>query len=245
MATVPTAPQRRRGGARKKPSAPSAAPAAINRREQAYVQLRADIINGRLAPGDPLTEMDLATAVGVSRTPIREALQRLAVEGLVTWVPGRGAFVSALSVPDIVELLQLREALESFAARLAARSEGHRGIAKFLDEFETSRSRVNAGDSASYNRLTEAFDRAVVQLAANGRVGSALEEVWAQSTRVRRLAYRNIARIRDSIDEHQRIVRAIAAGQEEEAAAAVADHIRRSLQNVIESLASGSIARPR
>src|SRR5689334_16840640 len=93
-----------------------------NRRELAYAQLKADILDGTLRPGDPLGEVDLATRIGVSRTPVREALQRLAMEGLVTWVPGRGAFVSGLSVPDIVELFQLREALESHSARLAAAS---------------------------------------------------------------------------------------------------------------------------
>ncbi len=234
-----------KGSSRRAAAADSVRPTASNRREHAYGQLKADIVEGRLAPGAPLTEIDLATRLGVSRTPVREALQRLAVEGLVSWVPGRGASVSALSVPDIVELFQLREALESYTARLAARSEGHPAIGRFLGPLEESRSLVSTGNIASTNRLTsltDDFDRAVCELAGNRRLRTTLDDVWAQSVRIRRLAYRKVSRVLESIDEHMRIVRAIEAGQEDAAAAAAADHIRRSLLNVIESLASGSLA---
>lgn len=210
-----------------------------NRREQAYLRLKGDIVEGRLRPGEPLGELEVAARLGVSRTPVREALQRLAVEGLVNWVPGRGAFVSSLSVPDIVELFQLREALESYTARLAARAPGHASLVDFDDQFEHARTIVKSGgDIGQYNRLTEEFDRAVVELAANRRVRLALEDVWAHASRVRRLSNRNLNRTLRSIDEHQKIARAIYNGHEDQAAIAAAEHIRNSLQNIIESLAS-------
>jgi DNA-binding GntR family transcriptional regulator len=97
---------------------------------------------------------------------------------------------------------------------------------------------------SNYNQGCESLDRAVADLASNKRLRSALEDVWTHLARVRRIAYRNPARLAETIDEHARIVRAIGSGQEDEAAAAVANHIRRSLQNVIESLAQGSSLNP-
>ena len=210
-----------------------------NRRELAYAQLKADILDGTLRPGDPLGEVDLATRIGVSRTPVREALQRLAMEGLVTWVPGRGAFVSGLSVPDIVELFQLREALESHSARLAAASPARATMTEYLGRFADSRTYV-ADDTMRYFELTAAFDSAVADLAANGRIRIALDEVWAQAARIRRMSNRNMSRIVESIGEHEAIARAIAAGDGNAAAAAAGLHISNSLRNVIESLATQS-----
>jgi DNA-binding GntR family transcriptional regulator len=81
--------------------------------------LRSRIIANELTFGTKLTEDSLAKELGVSRTPIREAFSRLAQEGLVTVSPGRGAFVATLSFADMVHLLEIREALEGMAARLA------------------------------------------------------------------------------------------------------------------------------
>lgn len=223
------------------PNGPRPGRAIENRREIAYRQLKTEIVDGRMRPGEPLAEVELSDRIGVSRTPIREALQRLAMEGLVTWVPGRGAFVSAVSVPEIVELFQLREALETHAARLAARSPRHASLAVFLERLESARDTLATGDARMYNELTAALDKAVVDLAGNKRIATALAEIWTQVLRVRRIAYSNMTRIVDSVDEHARIVGAVSAGDEEAAAAAAAQHIRRSLENVIESFARGSL----
>lgn len=216
---------------------------SMNRRERVYAQLRMDIVEGRLSPGDPLAEVEAAVRLGVSRTPVREALQRLAAEGLVTWIQGRGAFVSGLSIPDVVELFQVREALESYAARLAARSEGHREITPFIERFEASRSLVVEGDLDGYYRLIGEFDQMVLQLAGNGRLRTAVEDVWTHALRVRRLANRNADRLLATVDEHQEIARTIATGDEELASRATARHIRASLQNVVQSLANGATIR--
>ncbi len=231
-----------RSAARSGLNGPRRARVRENRRELAYRQLKTEIVDGRMRPGEPLAEVDLSERIGVSRTPIREALQRLAIEGLVTWVPGRGAFVSAVSVPEIVELFQIREALETHAARLAARSPRHATLAVFLERLETARQALAAGDVQKYNELTSALDDAVIDLAGNKRIATALTEIWTQVLRVRRIAYRNMTRIVDSVDEHARIVKAVSAGDEDAAAAAASQHIRRSLQNVIESFAQGSLA---
>ncbi|HWO30095.1 MAG TPA: GntR family transcriptional regulator, partial [Candidatus Acidoferrum sp.] len=87
---------------------------------RAYARIRDRIMEGELLPDEPLSEYQLAEQLKLSRTPVREALKRLEHEGLVRFVFNRGAFVEGLSVHDIVEIYQVREQLEGFAARLAA-----------------------------------------------------------------------------------------------------------------------------
>ena len=85
----------------------------------AYDSLRADILAGDLAPGTPISEAERAESLGISRTPVREAMQQLAQEGLIEVFPKRGTFVARLSARDVRESFELREAVETFAARLA------------------------------------------------------------------------------------------------------------------------------
>src|ERR1700733_11927879 len=96
--------------------------------ETAYQRLRDEIIQWKLEPGTPLGEVETSLRLGVSRTPLREALSRLIAEGFVRTGPGRTAVVTSLSRRDIVELFELREALETQAARLAARGPGGAGF---------------------------------------------------------------------------------------------------------------------
>lgn len=87
---------------------------------RAYEVIKRKIVNGEITPGTKLQEDRLAEELGISRTPIREALSRLAQEGLVEIIPRRGTYVVEFSLFDIVHLLEIREALEGMAARLAA-----------------------------------------------------------------------------------------------------------------------------
>ena len=86
-----------------------------------------------LEPGTPLSEVDLSKRLGSSRTPVRESLHQLSREGLVRLVPGRGAFVAEISMRDIIELFQMREALETHAARLAAQAPNRNDLLLLAD----------------------------------------------------------------------------------------------------------------
>src|ERR1700686_5658444 len=96
------------------------APSPKTRHVNTYEEIRKWILDGDLVPNQPLSEYRLGTELKVSRTPVREALRRLEHEGLVWFAMNRGAFVKGLSVADIVEVYQVREQLEGFAARVAA-----------------------------------------------------------------------------------------------------------------------------
>lgn len=207
-----------------------------------YSALRKEIRDWVLPPGTPLGEVEVSRRLNVSRTPVREAIQRLSREGLVVLVAGRGAFVSSISLPDILDLFQMREALEPQAARLAARSPSRARIADLRAGFEGARHDIDTGDLGEYYKLTSDFDEIVASLAGNGRLHAALSEVWLQIDRARRLSAVNPARLSASVGEHLAILDAIVAGDEEAAAAAARYHVQQSLQNVVQSAASGRIA---
>ncbi len=210
----------------------------------AYEKLRAMVLDLELPPGTPLAETELSAKLGVSRTPIREALGRLAREGLVRQYPGRGAFVSEISVPDIVELYQMREALESHAARLAAESVDDNARAELdqiIEELDNERERLAAGEEASYYAVMAKMDAAIVRMARNARLAAALAEVWAQIRRARKVAAKVPMRLADTVDEHVAIVKAIRDGDPDRAAEETRRHVRRSLAAVTRSLVDGHV----
>lgn len=216
------------------------APRGTSVGDHAYQTLRRMVLELELPPGAPLAETEMSERLGVSRTPIREALGRLAREGLVRQHPGRGAFVSEISVPDLVELYQMREALESYAARLAARTvddEGRVTLTQLAEEFEGEREALERGETESYYHLTARLDEAIVAIAGNRRLAGALGEIWAQITRARRLASKSPTRLLASVDEHVCLITAIRDGDGERAASEIRRHVQRSLANITASLA--------
>ncbi|WP_239477313.1 GntR family transcriptional regulator [Streptomyces sp. CS147] len=212
---------------------------AMNQSARAYARLRGEIIGGELAPGAHLHEVQVAERLSVSRTPLRQALQRLDREGLVKVVPGRGAFVSELSLSDVRHLFQLREALETHAARLCARSARCREFRSLQEEFGHQYTVLADGAGATrlddYYELTERLDRQIDEVVANPYLTAAMEPIRDQLRRLRRIARRSPERVLLSATEHATVCRAIADGDEDAAAAATALHIGNSLRHILEA----------
>lgn len=211
-----------------------------------YRQLRDDILDWRLQPGDSLTEVEVAARLNVSRTPVREALQWLAREDLVRHSSGRGAVVADVSLDDVVSLFQMREALETYAARLAARSTRRAQFEDLRVEFERAGNRIDASpeDVSWYFELIDSMDDAINQVAGNSRLERALTETRNHIRRLRRLAQLNPTRLRSTAAEHRSICEAVAAGDETLAAQSTAVHIHNSLQNVLRELAQHALGSP-
>ncbi|WP_287928524.1 GntR family transcriptional regulator [Arthrobacter sp.] len=205
--------------------------------EKAYATLRADIVDWRLPPGTVLAEVELSARLGVSRTPVREALARLSAEGLAEPQSGRGTVVSGISLDRVAELFELRSALECRAAELAAR---HRESEVFL---ELHRQLGNAGrlitdaDPArhDYYRLAGDLDVAIDAAAGNHYLAQALKGLRVHLVRVRRLSKDNPARLRDAAREHADIALAIANGNAAVASAATTVHLDNSLRHLLQS----------
>jgi DNA-binding GntR family transcriptional regulator len=204
--------------------------------EKAYSQLRGEILTWKLLPGTPLSEIELAERLGVSRTPLRAALARLALEGLVDTSRGRTGLVSDVSAETITELFELREALETQAARLVARRGASADFARLADRFgDAPRLLADDGIDAYYDLVAE-FDRALDEALGNAVFRGALDGVRLHLARARRMATDNPERLVRSAEEHRLICSAIRDGDAALAASATTVHLQASLTTILATL---------
>jgi DNA-binding GntR family transcriptional regulator len=214
--------------------------------DRAYSLLREEILDGVLPAGTVLAEVEQSTRLGVSRTPLREALSRLAADGLVSTHSGRGVVVTDVSIDRVSELFEVREALEEQAARLAAR---RRDVAVFEGlqaEFRQAHSLLDTGESGlrEYYALVARLDAAIDDAVENPFLVSTLASVRTHIARIRRLSHDNPERLREAAKEHLTIVDAIVDGSESLAAHATQLHLYRSLKNIIGSIEPMSTPSP-
>jgi len=191
--------------------------------------LRRAIVEGALTPGERLVEADLTVRLDASRPTVRSALQQLAAAGLVVLEPHRGASVRRLTRGEVAELYEIREALEGFAAALAARNIERPGNrAAFRRALAHSLAFRRARDVPGYVRDNQEFHRLIVRLAGNSQLVTQVERL---ATPIMRFQFRRLIEpdgIVRSIDEHERIGRAILAGDSARAERAAREHIRNS-----------------
>jgi len=191
-----------------------------------YEELKSAIVDLRLAPGDPLREATLAEQLGVSKTPIREALTRLEQEGLVETTSFKGAVVSGYSRQDLIEIYELRELLENAAARAAAESMPDADRDRLRRICQESRQLTKGGDAAGLAALISAFDDVLFDQVNNSRIRALIENLRAHLTRIGHLTAEIPGRIGASVDEHEKILEAIAARDPDLAERQMSQHIR-------------------
>ncbi|GAB3596099.1 GntR family transcriptional regulator [Microbacterium tumbae] len=206
--------------------------------DRAYAILLEEIQGGVLAPGTVLAEVEQAARLGVSRTPLREALQLLAADGLVVQQSPRVTVVSDVDADDIRALFEIRRALEESAARLAAGRGDTALFAALAAEFAEVDLSVRGGRDA-YDALIARFDRAIDDAVANDYIASALRTVRTHLVRVRRMARDRPERLAASVAEHRLIAEALAEGDGDLAAHATHVHLRNALTGILESLEGG------
>jgi DNA-binding GntR family transcriptional regulator len=193
-----------------------------------------DILEWRLPPGTVLAEVEQSERLGVSRTPLREALGRLAAEGLTAPHSGRGVVVTELSLDHADELFELREALECKAASLAARRGNPLVFSRLQKEFSSAAVLVNGDEAAkgNYYSLVQRLDDAIDQSMDNSYLLQSLKSLRVHLVRIRRLAKDNPERLLASAMEHANIAGAIAAGDAQLAAACTTVHLNQSLNHL-------------
>lgn len=205
-----------------------------------YEEIREAIIDLRLQPGEALREAAIAEQLGVSKTPVREALGRLEQEGLVETTSFKGAVVSGYSREDLIEIYELRELLEGAAARAAA--EG--ATAETLDRLDamvtTSRELRAAGDFEALADLLGEFDEVVYAQVANSRIAALIENLRAHLSRIGKLTETIPGRVEASVEEHTGIVEAIAARDPDGAERLIRAHIRSVLSDQLQAMPSGA-----
>ncbi|MGN2639268.1 GntR family transcriptional regulator [Nocardia takedensis] len=197
------------------------APASL--RDHAYQTLKRRIIEVELRPGARLVERDLAAELAVSRIPLREALRMLATEGLVLLVPSKGALVATFSPADVRDLFDIREVLESLAARLAAERATPETLAPLGDRMAEARAATEAGDLPRIAAANAAFHAEIIAMAGNPLLSTVMGPLAARTEWLFRLTAS-----RDPVEqcsEHEELYEHIAAGAGDAAAVSAFTHI--------------------
>ena len=203
--------------------------------DRAYRTLLDEIQTGVLAPGAVLGEVEQAARLGVSRTPLREAIRRLAADGLVAQQSPRVTVVTDVDAGDIRDLFEIRRALEESAARLAAARGDAALFAELAEEFAAVQVDA-ASDRDAYYALIARFDRAIDDAVDNAYLTNALRTVRTHLVRVRRMARDKPTRLAESVREHGVIATALAARDGDLAAHATHVHLHNALRNILDSL---------
>ena len=204
-------------------------------REKAYSHIRRAILDGKLAPGQPLSVQDLAAELRISRTPVREALAVLHAEELVEVFPSRGTFVARSSIEDMRHLFELRQALEGMAARLAARRRTRADLDRLyaLADYPT---RTHCDEPVESAAAGARFHMAIAEAARNPRISRALEEIAEQTIRLLLIGHRIPGRPDTASEEHRQVVEALDEGNEELAEKRMRTHLRISLENALKTV---------
>ncbi|MGB4135912.1 MAG: GntR family transcriptional regulator [Microbacterium sp.] len=211
--------------------------------DRAYAVLLEEIQSGALAAGAVLGEVEQADRLGVSRTPLREALRRLAADGLVVQQSPRVTVVADLDTADIRALFEIRRALEETSARLAAERGDASVFAALASEFAAVDLSRAAGRDAYY-ALIARLDAAIDAAVSNDYLTSALRTVRTHLVRVRRMARDKPERLAESASEHRTIARALAERSGDLAAHATHVHLHNALTSILESLQAESEGTP-
>lgn len=210
--------------------------------DRVYRMVKADIEEGRFVSGQSLSEMMLGERTGASRTPVREAIRRLAAEGLVDLAPRRAPSVARISLRSVRALFDFRRMLEPAAVRqLAARTRDLPEISGVFGPlragFEALAADREAVDFADRFRFATAdFDSELVRLTPNEYLARAIADLRPQSARLRAIAHEDQPRLGQSLAEHAEMCAAIVEGDGDRAAAGCATHLFHVEQAVLRSL---------
>jgi len=205
--------------------------------DKVEAQVRDQIVQGERSIGSRLNEVEIASDLGVSRGPVREALQRLAHNGLVTLESHRGAFVRRLDCNEVRELFEVRIALECEAAELAAVRINRRGLTDLAQLQEHSVSEVRNGPRPGVFDTLDLHD-VIVRYAANARLEQAVTQVNIELRLARSRSGATRHRAQEAVDEHREVITCLTSRDPEGARMAMRLHLAASLQNTMQMLQS-------
>ena len=188
-------------------------------------ELKADIVSMRRRPGEAVSEKEIAAAYGVSRTPVREALLRLADDHLIDIVPQSGTFVSRIPLAALPEAILVRKSLEQLTAGLAAARATRDDVARLQETLDAQRRAATEANRDRFHDADEAFHAGIAAAAGYPGIWTLIQQVKLQVDRYRRLTLPVPGRMAQVVKEHKPILAAIAAHDSVRAAAAMAHHL--------------------
>ena len=200
--------------------------------KEVFSLLYEKIIQGEWLPGRRLSENEVAQSLGVSRTPVREALIRLGQVGLVSAYPQVGTVVSPIRLSEVYDNQFLRETIECRTVSVAAERCADKAAADLRELIERQLKCCIPGREAEFFALDDAMHRYLIELAGRPAIWRVLRDAKAQLDRVRHLSLHDVAWIRRNIAEHQEIVRQVIERNGDDAAAAMRKHLSNVFQTI-------------
>ncbi len=201
-------------------------------RVQVYAVLRDAIVRGELEPGQQLSENSLAERIGVSRTPIREAIGRLREDRLVETVPQLGTFVARINATAISDAQFIRESLECAAIRISAQVAKEADVVELEENLHQQERARESGDRDTFYLLDDSFHHALCDLSGHLSVWIVSERAKAHLNRIRRLSLGMPNYLDEMVSEHRLVLDAVAANDPDLAETLLRDHLRTVLREV-------------
>lgn len=199
-------------------------------------RIRDMIIEGQLAPATRIHEGQLGKALGVSRTPLREALKFLASEGLLELVPGRGAIVRKLTRKDVRDMLDVLGAIETLGGRLACRNASDADIAALRRVHDEMMDLYRARNRLEYYRRNQAIHSGIAQLSGNALLASMHQVIQARLKRIRFIGNEEPEKWASAVAEHEEMIAALEARDAARLAAVIGRHLDETWGRVVDKV---------
>ena len=203
-------------------------------RDSAFVTLRNAILDGKLKPEERLVERDIAEQLGISRTPVREAIRKLELERLVTHIPRKGVVVTGFSESDVLEILAIRKVLEGLICSIAST----KIKAKDLDRLDNTLIQIQVehdkGNEKKVNQLNERFHEIIYRSAESPRLYEFHNTMREYINKFTHVAYTKPGRTEEALIEHTKIVQALRNRNSQEAEEVAKKHVEKSSEAYME-----------
>jgi DNA-binding GntR family transcriptional regulator len=201
-------------------------------RARVFIKIENDILNGKYKPGESLTESKIASELKVSRTPVREAITQLELEGLVVYIPNKGAIVKGLSIEDIRDIYEIRIKIEGIAAKRAASNITASQLKELKEVVEFEKFYTNKGDTEQVLKLDTKFHEIIFRASGSRLLDHTLKNFHHYIQRARNLSLKDNERAKKALSEHMAIMKAIEKGDREKADTLMKEHIINASENI-------------
>lgn len=198
-----------------------------------YHQIRAEIVKGELIPGESVTEMGLAKDCGVSRTPVREALRQLELEGLVELIPNKGAVILGISPEDICDIYQIRAMLEGSVAERAAQKATDEDIRKLTEILDLTEFYISRQNLQQLQAMDGQFHQLIYEMSGSRMFRRVLKDLHYYIGLTRDASLKSEGRAVQSVKEHRAVLEAIREHDGARAKELMTLHVNKALKNVL------------
>lgn len=205
-------------------------------RSKVFSQIENDILNGKYKPGDNLIETKLSEELGVSRTPVREAIRQLELEGLVQTIPNKGAIVKGITLRDVEDIYTIRMMIEGLAARWAAQKITDGELAELKEAVELEEFYTIKNDSEHLMMFDSRFHDIIFKASKSKPLMHMLRTFHHYVQRARNISMSSPERARMVLEEHRQILEAIESRNAEKAEMLTYQHVRNASENVLKHL---------